>query len=79
MCRCPRNVSKGATKKRMWFEWAISKNKYISKCDTVKPAMEQNIEMWKWVKEYKSGKCHSESGEANLNLDSQNLTYIYIC
>lgn len=51
----------------------------INTSANVKLATEQNIEMWKWVKEYKSGKCHSESGEANLNLDSQNLTYIYIC
>lgn len=79
MCRCPKNVSKGATKKSMWFEWVISRNKCISKYDKVKLATEQNTEMWKWVKYYKSGNWHSKSGEANLNLDSQNLTYIYIC
>lgn len=79
MCRCPRNASKGATKKSVWFEQAISRNKYISKCDKDKLAAEQNTAMWKWAIRYKSGNCHSESGEANLNLDSQNVTYIYIC
>lgn len=78
MCRCPRNVSKGATKKNIWFEWVISRNKYISKCDKVKLATEQNTE------------CESESNTTNLAIVTVNLvkhisalihsiTYIYLC